>query len=63
MRYRRMLVALGAVAALAVTPAATASPYNEVCGDGTPLGCIQHCMAYHGGYRNLHNCLWGHWLV
>lgn len=63
MRLRRTLVVLGAVAALAVTPAATASPYNERCGDGTPHGCVFHCIAYHGGLANLHNCLWGHWLV
>lgn len=63
MRIRRMVVTVVAGLALAVAPAASASPYNEVCGDGTPTGCVEHCLAYHGGIRNLHNCLWGHWLV
>lgn len=62
MRIRRMVVTVVAGLALAVAPA-SASPYNEVCGDGTPTGCVEHCLAYHGGIRNLHNCLWGHWLV
>lgn len=63
MRARRTFVALAATVALAVAPAASASPYNEVCGDGTLLGCTRHCITYHGGVGNLHNCLWGHYLV
>ena len=56
MRLRRVILA--AVAALALTvPSASASPYNERCGDGTPLGCIEHCLQYHGGARNLQECL------
>lgn len=65
MRLRRTVVAAGAALALALgaAPAAHASPYNEQCGDGTLAGCISHCMAYHGGLRNLADCLWGHYLV
>lgn len=63
MTLRRTLVTLAAAVALAVTPAATANPYNERCGDGTLHSCVFHCIAYHGGLGNLHNCLWGHVLV
>lgn len=66
MRIRRTLVPLVTAVvttALLSVSSATASPYNETCGDGTPHGCISHCLVYHGGVRNLHNCLWGHYLV
>lgn len=63
MGIRRTIVAFAAAAVLALTPAASASPYNEVCGDGTPHGCVIHCIQYHGGIFNLHNCLWAHYLV
>jgi hypothetical protein len=63
MRLRRTLIGVGAAVVLALAPAATASPYNEQCGDGTPQGCVTHCIAFHGGITNLHNCLWAHYLV
>ena len=59
----RTIVAATAVGLLALIPSAGASPYNETCGDGTPHGCIQHCLQYHGGLRNLDECLWSHYLV
>lgn len=62
MRFRR-IVAAGALMALMVIPSANASPYNEQCGDGTPHGCLEHCLQYHGGVRNLDECYWSHYLV
>ncbi len=50
------------MAAFAAVPA-SASPYYETCGDGTPHGCVQHCLQYHGGWSNLQNCLYYHYLV
>ena len=63
MRRSRWILAFGAMAALALGPHASASPYNERCGDGTPVGCTQHCLQYHGGPRNLEECLRYHYLV
>jgi hypothetical protein len=63
MKLRRTILATVAAAALAVVPHASASPYNERCGDGTPHGCIQHCIQYHGGWSNLQNCFMYHYLV
>ncbi len=65
MDLRRTLVAVvvAIVMALAFTQSASGNPYNERCGDGTPHGCVTHCIKFHGGVDNLHNCLWAHWLV
>lgn len=63
MTLRRTILAAVAAAALAVVPSASASPYNERCGDGTPHGCLEHCLQYHGGVRNLQECYWSHYLV
>lgn len=62
MRLRTILAA-AAIGVLALVPSASASPYNERCGDGTPHGCTQHCLQYHGGPRNLQECLTYHYLV
>lgn len=63
MRLRRTIVAVAAATALVAAPSASASPYNERCGDGTPHGCIEHCLQYHGGLRNLQECYTYHYLV
>lgn len=62
-RTRLMAVAAAAVVAASWAVPASASPYNERCGDGTPHGCVQHCVQYHGGWSNLRNCLYYHYLV
>ncbi len=63
MTLRRMILAAVAAAVLTTAPGASASPYNETCGDGTPHGCLQHCLQYHGGVRNLDECYRYHYLV
>ena len=63
MTPRRWILVIAAVSALTLGPHASASPYNEQCGDGTPHGCVQHCLRFHGGLRNLADCLWAHYLV
>ncbi|MDQ3957403.1 MAG: hypothetical protein M3273_03680 [Actinomycetota bacterium] len=63
MRRAQLIASLAAGLLMLVPAPAAASPYNETCGDGTLPSCVQHCIAYHGGIRNLHNCLWAHWLV
>lgn len=62
MRLRRLIM-VAAAGIVALMPSASASPYNEVCGDGTPHGCLQHCLQYHGGPRNLDECYMSHYLV
>lgn len=62
-RFRVAIVGAVATAVMLVPVPVGASPYNEQCGDGTLPSCVQHCNKYHGGVRNLHNCLWAHWLV
>jgi hypothetical protein len=63
MNLRPTILAVVAAAVLAVAPGAAASPYNELCGDGTPHGCLEHCLQHHGGVRNLSECYWSHYLV
>jgi hypothetical protein len=60
---KRWILAVAAVVAMVAGPHASASPYNERCGDGTPHGCVQHCVQYHGGWNNLDDCLYRHYLV
>lgn len=63
MDWRRVILASVAAAVLGLAPGASASPYNERCGDGTPHGCLQHCLQYHGGIANLDECYRYHYLV
>lgn len=63
MKLRRAILASIAACTMALAPSASASPYNELCGDGTPHGCILHCMQYHGGLKNLQHCFTYHYLV
>jgi hypothetical protein len=65
MKLQRLLAFVAAMlmAGTILTAPAHASPYSEPCGDGTLPSCIQHCIAFHGGIRNLPNCLYAHWLV
>ena len=56
------VTAVVATAMLTAGTSASANPYNERCGDGTPHGCVLHCMRDHRGER-LEDCLYGHWLV
>ncbi len=62
-RLVSVFAAVAVVVVLLLPIPAQASPYNEMCGDGTLPSCVQHCIKYHGGVRNLHNCLYAHWLV